>query len=145
MGFEIAILGLITTAASAVSQHRAGKKAAAARSEARSVSTANEKNQDRLNRRKSAREERIRRAQVANTAENRGTSGSSGELGALSGISGNVGASVANQSSQARAAEGISAQQQIASNAEQQAENAKLFGDLIQTGLGVTKEFRKKE
>ena len=139
----IAILSLVTTAASAVAQHRAGKKAAAARTESNNIATANEKNQDRLNRRKLARKERIARAQIANTAEAKGSSGSSGELGALSGLSANVGSSVANQSAQRTTAEGISFQQQVAANAEQQGRNAKLFGQLINTGLDTFEAYKK--
>ena len=137
----ISILSFVTTAASAVAQHRAGKKAERARTESNNIATANEKNQDRMARRELARKERIARAQIANTAEARGSSQSSGELGALAGLAANVDSSVANQSAQRTTAEGISFQQQIAANADQQARNAKLFGQLINTGLDVYEEY----
>lgn len=138
------ILSFVVGAASAVAQHRQGKKAAAARTESNAIRTASEKNRDRLNRRKLARKERIARAQIANTAENRGSAGSSGELGALSGLTANVGSSVANQSAQSTTAGGLSFQQQLAANAEQKAQNAKAFGDLLQSGISTYEELTKE-
>ena len=128
----LAIGSAVVGVASAVTQHKQGKKAAAAQRTARAISGANEQVKNRHNRRRAAKETRLKQAQVLQSSENSGVSGSSGALGAVGSLQRTFAQASAFQSTNTLAAEGVSTQNQIASNAQTKANNAagaaSLFG-----------------
>ena len=139
----IAGLTLAVTAVSVVAQIKQGKKAAAADREARAISTAYQKNADRLARRQAAKSERIKRAQIQQASESAGVTGSSGVIGSQSALSANTGTAFGGQRGGAKAAAGISAANQAAATARHKASNAAAFGELINTGLSTVKKFKE--
>ena len=131
MGIELTLLQglqLAVGAAGVISGVATAKKATKARNESKNISTANQQIQDRIAKRRAAKESRIKRARLIQAGETSGASGSSGLVGATSALGANFGAAVAGQKSQQFAAQGISAANQRAANAESQgARNEALF------------------
>lgn len=139
----IALLSLAVGAASTIAQTVQARKASKARRESQAVQTASQNVKDRLARRRSAREERVRRARLIQASTTAGTSGSSGEVGASSAIGSNFAASVANQSGQKTAADGISAANQRVADAQSRANSIAAFSGLAKQGLGMWDDYRK--
>jgi hypothetical protein len=139
MGLETILL-LSVTAASAVGQRVAARKAARASRTANNIQTATGQRENLLARRKAAREERIRRARLLQSSENQGVAGSSGSLGALSSLSTNAGAAIAAQSGNAVAAAGISAALQRKADAQYSADKYRQLGQLATKGIGMASD-----
>lgn len=114
MGIASLVIGVVGIAA----QQNQAKKLAAAQRESNSVSLATGNIKDRAARRRLAREERIRRARLLSASREAGGGRGSGEFGALAAFQTNFGAAVAEQTSQALGAEGISAANQKAADAQ---------------------------
>lgn len=121
-------LAIGATVIGTLGQISAAKKAARAQREANAVAGAGEDIKNRAARRAAAREERIRRGQLAQTASTTGTTRSSGFLGAVSSLGANFGSAVARQSEQGLVAQGISAANQKAADAQSK---FNMFGQLI--------------
>ena len=131
------VLGLVLKGATIIAQRAQAKKAAAAQRESRAVETSGQQIENNLARRKAAREERVRRSRIIAASANEGTAGSSGEVGAISALGTNFGSAVSEQTSQVRAAEGISAANQRAADAQQKFDFIGSFGNLVQEGLDL--------
>ena len=140
MGIELglgSILQLAVGAAGVISGTVAAGKSRRARQEARNVSVAQQQIQDRIAKRRAAKEARIKRARLLQAAETSGATGSSGLVGATSALGANFGAAVAGQRSGQFAAQGISAANQRAADAESTgARNEALFG-LFSKGINL--------
>lgn len=120
MGLETLALTatLVTSAASTAVSYAQGKRAEKAQREANKISESNQLNQDRIARRRAAREERIKRARIISSATSNGAGDSSGKTGAISALSSNYGQVVAQQSSEQKAAKGITKQNNRIASAE---------------------------
>jgi len=136
MGIETMLLLAVSTAGT-IAQSVQARKAAKAQKEARAISTAGGEIKDRAARRRALREERIRRARLVQASESSGTEGSSGELGAVSSLSANRQSAVANQSAQGLVAQGISAANQRAADAQTRFNQIGAFTDLVGKGLEI--------
>lgn len=124
MGLEAATVGIIVGAVGAagaaygtIEAQRAGKKQASAQKEAKEITAAQQKQEQMRQIREQVRNQRIRTAQIEQSASSAGVSGSSGELGAVSGVNTITGSNIAFGQSTALAAQGISSQNQKASEA----------------------------
>ncbi|NOQ73243.1 MAG: hypothetical protein GQ574_14645 [Crocinitomix sp.] len=135
-----ALIGLAITAVGTIASVSAEKKRASAEREARSISSANENLRNTAAKRKAVREERIRRSRVQQISVNTGVAGSSGEIGATSALSASVGRNIAFQEQETKAAQGISAQNQKAANANSSIANIRAFTNLFQAGVGAGEE-----
>lgn len=139
----ISLLSLVVGVAGAAAQRAEARKAAAAQTEARNVTAASQKNEDRLAARRNAREERIRRSRLIASAEAAGANGSSGLSGAISSIGSDFGAAFAGQQAQSVAADGITKQNQLYANASQKYDEIGAFTSLVQKGLDIWDEASK--
>lgn len=136
-----AVVSLAVGAASTIVQMRQASKASAARREASAVQSASEERRNILARRRAAREERLRRARVIAGAESMGAAGSSPALGATSALGASFQAQTAGQTGQTIAAQGISAANQRAADAETRGYAARGFGQIINSGLSLYQEY----
>lgn len=135
----MAVAGAIIAAVAAVAgsvisytgQRRAAKKVAAAERESRAIQQANSRIEQARNRRRAIRERRIMAARIEQSAINSGVSGSSGEAGAVSVMGTNLGDVLSIDSSRMLTAQGISRQQQIASDAIRRGNAQAALGQLI--------------
>lgn len=139
----IELIGLAVTAASTVAQVAQARKSAKAQKEARAQSTAGQMIQDRAERRRAMRDARVRQAMIENSAVTSGAEGSSGEIGATSALNSNLGSSVANQTSQQLTAQGISAANQRAADAQSRFDTIGAFGKVANQGLSLWDEANK--
>lgn len=138
MGIEL--LTLAVTAATTIASTVQARKAAKSRKRAQAISNASEEIQNRTARRRAAREERIRRARLVQSAETSGAENSSGLVGATSALGSNLAAGIANQSSQRRGAQAISAANQKATDAEDRGRFFNSLGSLAKSGLDFFEE-----
>lgn len=143
MGIEVALviagISAIVGLAGAVASADAAAKSAAAQKEENDITLAQGKIQTLESRRQKVREERIRRARIIAASENTGTGSSSGAAGAVGALSTNLSGMVASASGQSKANEGINKQNQIATDADQNARTISAFTGAIQGGLGSFK------
>ena len=132
---------LLVMAVSTFAQIKQEKKRAAAETEARDITSANEQLRNRAARRKAVREERIRRRRIQQVSVNTGVAGSSGEIGAQAALSASVGRNIAFQTQETKAAQGISAQNQRAADATSAITRIRAFEGLFQAGIDTAKTF----
>lgn len=123
-------VGIIVSVAVGVGQFIQGRKAAKAQREAGRIADANEKNRNLSERRKAARQERVRRASLFASSENTGATGSS-LSGALAGLSQSLNMGIAEQESNAVAAQGISRQNDIIAKAQTTSSALSAFGSIV--------------
>ncbi|MCA9380907.1 hypothetical protein KC678_01445 [Candidatus Dojkabacteria bacterium] len=133
------ILGLLVSVVSTAAQISASRRQARAQREATAISTASQDIRDTLSRRRLAREERIRRARLISGSMTSGGSGSSGELGASFALRSNVDQSIATQTSEALAVNGISAANQRAADAQSSMYAWQAFGNLVSSATDLYK------
>ncbi len=107
MGTEVAIAGLIISAASAAGQYVQAKKQEDIQEEQGAVQSAQQDVEMIEARRKQFREQRVRAAQIEQSSAQQGTGGSSGEAGALGALSTNVMANVGMSSGRANTARAL--------------------------------------
>lgn len=138
MGIEI-LLGasLVLGAATAITQNRAANEAADAQKEANEISAAQQRNKNMLERRRAAKEARIKRAKIIQGAESGGAGSSSGSLGAQSALASNFGSSVAGQTADVLASEGITKQGERAATAIRKADNFAAWAKVGQKGIST--------
>lgn len=139
----IELVSLAIRAASTVAQVAQARKAERAQREARAVSSAGQEIQDRAARRRAIREARVRQAIIEQSAVSSNATGSSGEIGATSALQANLGSSIANQESQRLTAEGITAANDRAAQAESRFEQIGAFNKVVQKGLSLWDEAKK--
>ena len=132
---------LLVMAVSTFAQIKQEKKRAAAETEARDITSANEELRNRAARRKAVREERIRRQRIRQVSVSTGVAGSAGEIGAISALAASVGRNIAFQEQETRAAQGVSAQQQRAATAQSNITRIRAFENLFQTGVESVEKF----
>lgn len=140
----IELISLAVSAAGTIAGAVQARKASKARKRAQAISTAQGQIEDRVQRRRAAKQERLRRARLVQSSENAGAATSSGFIGAGSALSGSLAAGLANQSSQALGAQGISAANQQEASARSRGANISSFTDLITGGLSVWDEARNE-
>lgn len=139
MGASI-IIGIASLAVGAVStvvQAEAASDAAKERKEAREVDSAQFRNRQQEEIRKSVREERIRRAQILNQAENTGTSASSGAIGSTGALSTNLRSGAAFAQSNIKAHESVNRHLQNAADIETDAATFGAFANLFSSALNT--------
>lgn len=139
MGVVAAIAGLVGV----VGQMSQAKKLARAQKEGNAVASASGEITDLASRRRSAREERLRRARLIATSRAFGGAGSSGELGGLGALTTSFDSSVADQSSQRLAAQGISAANQRAASAKASYDSVGLWTKLISQGVEIGQQIKE--
>lgn len=122
VGYIVAAVGAAATAYGTMEQQKASKRQSRAQKEAKDISLAQQKAEQIEKQRQEIRQRRIRVAQVQQAAANSSVSGSSGELGAIGSIQTTSGNNIAFGESAALAARGITAQNQVASDANMSAQ-----------------------
>lgn len=142
MGIEtaaivVAAIGAAATTYGTVESRKAQKRQAGAQKEVQEISSAQQKNEQMQQQRDAIRQQRIRTAQIEQQAANAGASGSSGESGAVGGVATQTASNLAFGESAAKAAEGISAQNQIAGNAAMDAQLNQGIASLGGQALGL--------
>ena len=139
MGLGV-VLSLAIGAASTIAQVSSERQRSRAAKESRAISTASQLVRNRLERRKVAKERRVKAGRIIATAGASGAGGSSAALGAISALGTNTGARIAEQAGQATAAQGISAANQRAADAESRGFTIKAFSGALTEGFGVLDE-----
>lgn len=104
MGVEVAVAGLIVSAAGATAQYVQAEKRADIEKESREVQGAQQDVNQIEARRRQVREQRVRQAQIEQASVNTGVGGSSGEAGAIGALATNVMSNVAINAGQTRTA-----------------------------------------
>lgn len=137
------VVDLIVGVVGAAAQMSATKKMAAAQREAGAVSTASGDIRDRAARRRAAREERLRRARLIASSRASGAGNSSGEIGGLASLSTGFESSVASQTEDRLANEGISAANQRYADARFKYDSAALWSNLISGSIDQIQAMQK--
>lgn len=139
IGLIIAGISAVVGIAGAMASADAAKQSTTAQKEAKDIQVAQGKVQTLESRRQKLREERIRRARIIATSENTGTGSSSGAIGSVGALQTNLSGMVASASGESKANNGISRQNQIAADADQNARTISGFTGAIQGGLSSFK------
>lgn len=125
------IIGIIGSIIGAVGGAAAAAQAAAARRESKEISLASQRLKQKESRRKAIRERRIRAAKIEQSAALTGVAGSSGELGAKAALTSNLGGQLASNRRGVLTSEGITKQEQLASDADARGAQAAAFGQVV--------------
>jgi hypothetical protein len=138
MGIELIIGGIsaLVGIVGAVGQANAASQAAAAQRESRDIGAAQQRINAQQSRRDRLREARQRAAMIEQSSQNVGTSRSSGEVGAIGALSTNLAGLFGQSLGESKAAQGMNAADQRASDAQLSGATIGAWTGAIQGALG---------